>query len=339
MPAKPYIWIALLLSGWCPLWPQAGGPITWPTSNTAFMRGEDLSAFIQPTVSGRVTSGLYGCVRNDGFRFHEGIDLFPIFRTPNGEADEPVFAVMNGRVMHVNPVASRSGYGRYVVLEHTDADIPVYTLYSHLADIAEGVEEGVWLQAGDPVGGLGRSAAYDIPKSRAHVHFEIGLRIGNGFQGWYDQQDFTAPNHFGIWNGMNLVGFDPLAFFEAVRDGEFTSFHAHIQTFAELAVLRVHTSKIPDLIQRYPTLLTRPIEPGSGIAAWDIVFSQYGFPIRLTPWFAGELPARNGGSVELLSIDERLRAETRCWKSFSRSRDTYEVAAFMQRTLAILFEH
>ena len=58
----------------------ASAGLIWPTPNQAFQRGEPIEAFVQPTVSGKVESGLFGCVRNDGAKFHEGLDLFPIQR-------------------------------------------------------------------------------------------------------------------------------------------------------------------------------------------------------------------------------------------------------------------
>ncbi|MGJ3243942.1 MAG: M23 family metallopeptidase, partial [Opitutales bacterium] len=92
--------------------------LVWPTPNPAFMRGEPIEAFVQPTVSGDPESGLFGCVRNDGSRFHEGLDLFPLYRDGRGEARDPVYAILPGRIVHINTSAGLSSYGRYVVVMH-----------------------------------------------------------------------------------------------------------------------------------------------------------------------------------------------------------------------------
>ena len=58
--------------------------------NPAFQQGKPLEAFIQPTSSGKLVSGLFGCVRNNGHKFHEGIDLYPIARDSSGEAIDKI---------------------------------------------------------------------------------------------------------------------------------------------------------------------------------------------------------------------------------------------------------
>ena len=46
--------------------------VFWPTPNGEYFETGDIIDSLQPTVSGRWESALYGCVRNDGNRFHEG---------------------------------------------------------------------------------------------------------------------------------------------------------------------------------------------------------------------------------------------------------------------------
>ena len=114
-----------------------GQGLIWPTPNPAFQEGKPLETFIQPTSSGKIESGLFGCVRNNGHKFHEGIDLYPLHRDQYGEAKDVIYSVLPGRVVHVSKVAGHSSYGRYVVVLH-DAEAPSFhTLYSHLASVAE----------------------------------------------------------------------------------------------------------------------------------------------------------------------------------------------------------
>ena len=151
--------------------------LIWPTPNPAFQNGKPIEAYVQATVSGRVESGLFGCVRNGGSRFHEGLDLYPIKRDGRGEAVDPVYAVLPGRVVHASLNPGYSTYGRYVVIEH-DQETPAYhTLYAHLASVADTIVRGARVETGTVLGIMGRSATYTIPRSRAHVHFEIGFRL------------------------------------------------------------------------------------------------------------------------------------------------------------------
>ena len=145
----------------------------WPTINTAFSEGSPLSAFIQPTASGLIESGLFGCVRNGGSRFHEGFDLYPVQRDARGEALDSILCILPGTVVHVSSIAGHSSYGRYVVIAHREESLEFYSLYAHLASIKSGIKPGVNLESGAILGVMGRSAAgYHIPKSRAHLHFE-----------------------------------------------------------------------------------------------------------------------------------------------------------------------
>ena len=53
--------------------------LAWPTPNPAFAKGMGYSAFLQKTGPDKdFSSGAFGCVRNNGYKFHEGLDLYPI---------------------------------------------------------------------------------------------------------------------------------------------------------------------------------------------------------------------------------------------------------------------
>ncbi|MEX2044310.1 MAG: M23 family metallopeptidase, partial [Opitutus sp.] len=193
--------------------------LVWPTPGMAWAEGRPPSSFLQHAGSGDPDSGGYGGVRDGGAQFHEGIDIKPVARNRSGEPLDPVFAVMAGVVRHVNPVAGGSSYGRYIVMEHPDQSPAVYTLYAHLARISPEVRVGGALASGAVLGTMGHSAGgYVIPRNRAHLHFEIGVVLTRDFQSWYDRQGFGSRNEHGMWNGMNLMGLDPLDFFNAWRD-------------------------------------------------------------------------------------------------------------------------
>lgn len=266
--------------------------LVWPTPNEAWVRGEPLEAYIQDTGSGEVSSGLFGCVRNDGRRFHEAIDLKATRHDRRGEATDPVFAALPGVVVHVSATAGHSSYGRYVVLEHPDYQPVVYTLYSHLRSIDGAVRPGVRVPAGAELGIMGRSAAgYHIPKARAHLHFEIGFRLSDDFQHWFDAQEFGSPNRHGNFNGMNLVGLDPLGFYNRYRRGEADGLAGLLAGETVTYRVRVATGRVPWFIRRNPALAVGGHVP-SVVVGWEIDFTGFGLPLR---WRPLEQPAQLEG--------------------------------------------
>jgi len=286
--------------------------LVWPTPNQAFQNGEPVEAFVQPTSSGRVESGLFGCVRNGGAKFHEGLDLFPVERSARGEARDPVYAILPGRVVHVSEVSGHSSYGRYVVVQHDGEEPAFHSLYAHLASVNPGIRIGTRVEAGAPLGMMGRSAGgYSIPRSRAHLHLELGLKLSNDFQTWFDRLNVKSPNRHGNWNGMNLVSVDPLDFYRKVRDGEVSSFLEYLRRLPVAARIRVHSSKVPDFVREYPALLRRPYHERE-LVAWDIAFTQYGLPKEWVPRFVDERLGGQSGEVRVLAYDERLIGAQSC---------------------------
>lgn len=284
--------------------------LVWPTPNPAFAEGRDIDSFVQPTASGEPRSGLFGSVRSGGRQFHEGLDLLATSHDKKGESTDPVVAVMAGVVRYASNSPGNSNYGRYVVLEHPDQRPAIYTLYAHLRDIAPGIGPGRSVMAGERLGTMGRSSSGSpIPKERAHLHLEMGLRVSDRFGAWYAARGFGSPNPHGIWNGMNLTGLDPLAVFSRHRDGGFKSF---VEVFAdqpEAVVVYTARQGEPDFIRRYPELLVAP--PSSVAAAgagWEITFNQTGLPFRWRRLAAGELVGFKPGEIRIQKVDANLLA-------------------------------
>ena len=254
----------------------AGGNFAgWPTESDAFDGGGTYESFIQGTAGHPPSSGLFGDVRNNGYRFHEGIDIKSVRRDKKREPLDEVRAAMDGKIVHINRVGGRSGYGKYVVMEHPDANVPVYTLYAHMAEVEESLKVSDRVGRGGRLGRMGHTAMYKIGKDQAHLHFEIGLRLCDDFDRWYSKQKFKEKNHFGNYNGMNLFGMDPLAFLTADRDGDFNGdFAEYIRRQPTAFVVRFYTAKTPDFVLRYPALAdARGLKCG-----WDIHFTWFGMP-------------------------------------------------------------
>ncbi len=290
---------------------MAGFKLVWPSPNPAFQEGRPAETFVQPAGRGEASSGLFGCVRNNGRKFHEGLDLKAVKRGRRGEAADEIFAAMDGRVAWINKIAGRSSYGRYIVLEHPAAEPAVYTLYAHLKSVRRGLKTGQNVAAGSVIGTMGRSAMnYRIPKARAHLHFEIGLRLSDDFQSWYDRQDYEFPNQHGNYNGINLAGFDPLDFYSQYRAGKISSVRQYARSLETACAARVRSASVPDFIRRYPSLLTDPIP--DDLAGWEIGFTWFGLPVRWTPLTAEDLAGKSLGKIVLLCVDEEILRRRSC---------------------------
>jgi murein DD-endopeptidase MepM/ murein hydrolase activator NlpD len=318
--------------------------IVWPTPNTAFFDGKPIEAFIQPAASGIVESGLYGGVRNGGARFHEGIDLFPLKRDRQGEPVDPVFAVMPGVVRHVSTLPGNSSYGRYIVIEHPGETPAVYTLYAHLRAIEPGLAAGTEVARGRRIATMGRSSSVlAIPKARAHLHFEIGVWLARDFQRWYDAQKFGSPNTHGIWNGLNLMGLDPLDFYRRLRAGAVADFRDYFRQMKPAVRLRIASgSRMPDFVERYPALRTTPVQPaalaaGGGVAGWEIAFNETGIPFAWTPLQAHELADYKPGEARVLAVDEALAKKWRCKSLAVKTRGQWRAGGDLDTVLQLLF--
>ncbi len=311
--------------------------LAWPTANTAYAEGRPVEDYIQPTVSGRVESGLFGGVRTGGNQFHEALDLKPIERDGQGEPTDEIFSILAGVVRHVSNHPEKSSYGRYIVIEHVDAALPVSTLYAHLASIAPGIKKGARVQMGQVIGVMGRSAGSSpLPKSRAHLHFEIGLRLTDKFQSWYNWKKFGSKNDHGIWNGMNLVGVDPKAFYDAFRDGKMDTFLEFWQQKTPTVTVRVATRTSPNFIRRYSALRSEPM-PLFGLAGWDVDFDEFGVPIDWRPLLADAVEGYGKYEVRIIATDDEALRSVRC-KDLVRTLGGKQVPdSDLQTNLQLLF--
>lgn len=257
--------------------------LVWPTPNRAWAEGKPAAQWLQHAGNGDPDTGGFGGVRSAGTQFHEGIDIRPVARDRRGEPLDEIFAAMPGVVRHVSASPGDSSYGRYVVLEHPAMTPAVYTLYAHLARIAPGLRVGQDVAAGQVLGTMGHSSGgYMIPVDRSHLHFEIGVVITRDFQAWYDRRRFGSRNEHGMWNGMNLMGLDPLAFFNDWRAGRIVRVQDAFDRLETAVRVRVATHRTPDFVTRYPSLLAKPLPVGM-VAGWEIRFNWSGIPFSWTP--------------------------------------------------------
>jgi len=309
---------------------------SWPTPNRAWEQGRDYTAWVQPTVSGVEESGLFGCVRSNGTQFHEGLDIRPVARDRAGEATDKITAAMDGVVRHVSSSPGNSSYGRYIVLEHTGQTPAVYTLYAHLARIEAGVRPGMPVRRGEVIGTMGRSAGgYAIPKDRAHLHFEIGFVATQNFSSWYAWRKFGSPNEHGMYNGMNLMGIDPHDFLRELRRGRVDNVQEYLDRQRSVVRVRVATTRTPDFITRYPSLLRKPV---SGlVAGWEVECNATGLPYAWTPLTAAELGGQRTGTAKIVSVDAAQLRASRCKSLAKSSRGSYTPGPDLTTMLQLVF--
>jgi len=309
----------------------------WPTPHQAWNEGKPAASFLQQAGSGDPASGGFGGVRSGGTHFHEGIDIVPLSRDRRGEPMDDVLAAMTGVVRHINSSAGDSGYGRYIVLEHPEETPGVYTLYAHLARIAQGLRVGVVVKAGQVIGTMGHSSGgYSIPKDRSHLHFEIGLMVTRDFQNWYGQKKFGSANEQGLWNGMNLMGIDPLDFLGLWRTKRVNTFQEYFAQVEPVATVRIATLHTPDFIMRYPSLLTKPLPLGP-VGGWEIKFSWTGLPIAWTPLSAMDVAGLSRDQPRILSVNTEVERRQRSKTLAVSRRGAWAVGKDLEIVLQQLF--
>jgi len=193
--------------------------LSLPTPNDALFRPGGEPAFFQGTANHDWRSGTYGCVRSEGRQFHEGIDVRCLTRNRRGEPTDPVFAIADGKVAYLANVAGQSNYGRYALVRHEWDGVEVFSLYAHVASFTPGLRVGQRVTRGQPIATLGHSGTQNIPKDRAHLHFEICFQLNRNFARWFAPKLAKGDrNDHGNFNGLNFIGIDPTPIFRAAKE-------------------------------------------------------------------------------------------------------------------------
>lgn len=311
--------------------------IKWPTPNPAWAQGKGPEAWAQPTVSGTIESGMFGCVRSNGTQFHEGLDIRPISRDKRREPTDKVTAAMSGVIRYVNTRVGNSSYGRYIVMEHPDAVPAVYTLYAHLAKIESGIAPGRSVKIGQEIATMGRSAGgYGIPVDRAHLHFEIGLLATQDLTSWYAWKRFGSPNEHGAFNGMNLMGIDPWDYLSTWRSGKVDNFQEYFGRMQSVVRVRVATTRTPDYIQRYPALLTKKIPMGI-VSGWEIQCNSTGLPFTWTPLGPDEVAGMRPNTAKIVAVNDPALRAYRCKSLVKKRGSGYVPDSDLERMLQQVF--
>ena len=252
-----------------------------PTANDAVLRPGHDAEFYQPTIEGTTESGMFGCVRRDGGRFHEGVDIKCLQRDRRGEPLDPVHAVADGEVVFINTKPRLSNYGRYIVLHHRWDGVEVYTLYAHLSGVADGLIVDQPVRKGQMIATMGHSTntREGISRDRAHLHFEFDLLLNPNFHIWYPKHDPKAPP-FGNFNGLNLFGMDPTPLFRAASTNSTLRFSEFVAQQPIAFAVLVNARQFPWL-----TMHPEQVQPVTGktgrVVAYEVGATMSGVPISV----------------------------------------------------------
>lgn len=155
--------------------------------------GRSLRKFLmrKPVAEGRMTSG-FGMRRHPilGYaRMHTGVDY-------GARTGTPIFAAGNGTVLKAG---WSGGYGRRIEIRHANGYV---TTYSHMNQIASGIEAGVEVTQGQVIGTVGSTGLSTGP----HLHYEVLVN-----------DDFVDPLKIRVPRSRELDGRE-LALFLQQRD-------------------------------------------------------------------------------------------------------------------------
>ncbi len=269
--------------------------IILPTENDAIFkdRPEEFYMYVNRYTADGVKTmpwegGQYGFVRTpiktaDGqtiyTRFHGGIDIKPLYRDLKGNPLDRIHAIAAGRVVHTNPDARGSNFGRYLVIEHQWDGSPYYSLYAHLSEIY--VQPGKEVAQGDKIAMMGYTGR-GIDRERSHLHLEVGLMLNENFDGFAKTQWGESGNRHGAFNGINLTGIDVTRLYKEARQNPkltIPEFLAKEEPFFQVDLPGTHPV---DMLKRYPWLLAGEAAKGDEQpGGWRITFNPIGIPLKV----------------------------------------------------------
>lgn len=326
-------WWRVLVLGAAGALPGWAFELGLPTANDAVLRPGQEAAFFQPTVEGTVESGMFGCTRRNGTKFHEGVDIKCLRRDRHGEPVDSVHAISDGTVVFVNDKPGLSNFGRYIILEHRWDGVHVFSLYAHLRAIQPDIVAGHSVRKGHHLGTLGRSAntREGIPRERAHLHLEINFLLNPYFRVWYPRRDPQAPP-FGNFNGKNLIGLDPTALFREYAANPKMNFAAHVARLPVAFTVLVGAKSLP-----WFALHPEQMQPGPAApAGYEIGFTAWGLPVAVWPRDAATVAGRRLPVVQGINDTELRRAgcrglvhqQGRSWQLTATGRELLELLTF-----------
>lgn len=311
-------------------------PFQFPTANHAlFEPGQELKFFAPTAPDKPWTSGSFGCVRSDGAKFHEGLDIVHLHTDRHGEPTDPVLATADGTVVYVSTKAALSNYGKYIVIRHIVEGLEIYSLCAHLSEIQSGVAAGKNVKAGEVIATMGRTSntSETISKDRAHCHFELNVFVNEKFSNWFRKNFPGERDDHGIWNGQNLNGLDPREILLAERGGKFSLLN-FVRSQTELCRVLVRATNFPYLKRYAPLVLKNPRAEKEGVAGYEIALNYNGVAFALLPRAASEM--KGAAKIQLLSVNEAEYRAHPCRKLVVQHGGRWQLTDKGQRELELL---
>jgi len=286
---KPLFILLALAYSICLGQDHAVNKVQFPTDNRNLLNGKFsqfymyTDRYFEGVRSKPWQGGLYGFSRNQKrhgndiimTRFHEGVDIRPLYRDGNQVPQDLIKPISPGKVVHVNDDTSKSSYGKYLVIEHDTYSGKLYSLYAHLASIW--VKRGKKVTTDTTIGRLGYTGN-GLNKERAHLHIELNLLISKDFEDWHGKH-YTSPSHHDIYNGINMVGLPLHHFFKSGKMPYMAHYRKQLQPYYTAIVKR--TKNKPTLIKNYPWLLDG--QELSSSPSWEITLTGSGIPLKMVP--------------------------------------------------------
>ncbi len=286
-----------------------------PTPNLALLDPDTEDHYFVGTPGRSWTSGMFGCVRSEGYQLHEGLDIRWVNRDAHGEATDSITAAADGTVVYVNSKPSLSNYGIYVILRHKFQGWELFTLYAHMARVDPGTVPGRKVQCGQAIGVMGRTSntRSRISADRSHLHFEIGLLINDRFPDWQKRHYPGQRNDHGVWNGRNLLGIDPRAvFLQQYQDPASFDFRTLLLQQPILCRVLVRRDGF-SWLDRYPaTVQSGFMTNQTKIVAYELNLSFQGMPLQIIPKSADD--AKGWATFQLLEVNGVVARTYPCQK-------------------------
>lgn len=338
---KAAIWAAYLFLALLIVFTPRATPLAetfqLPTPNRALFEPGKEEQFYAPTPGRTWESGSFGCVRSEGWQFHEGIDILATERDRRNEPLDRIVATATGTVVYINDKAGLSNYGKYIVIRHEIEGIPVFSTYAHLSQIREGLQSGDTVSAGDEIGVMGRTTNTRTPisKERAHLHFELNLMINERFPQWFRKTYKSDQNEHEQWNGMNLVGMDPASVLQ-LQQSQQTAFSLlnFLRSQKEQFRVIVRDTEFPWLKRYAPLVRRNPLAESEGAVAYEVAFNSHGLPFLLVPRAASELAGNS--QYQVVFVDEEDYKINRCKRMIVKRGESWELTARGIRFLELL---
>jgi hypothetical protein len=135
---------------------------------------------------------------------------------------------------------------------------------------------------------------------------------------------------------MNLMGIDPLEFFNGWRAGRIASVQDFFDRMEPVLRLRIATFDKPDFVTRYPSLLTKPIPLGP-VSGWEIQFNWTGIPFSWTPLTADEVAGLKPEQPRIIEVNAAIERRQRSKSLAVSRRGTWTPGKDLETILQQLF--